>query len=101
MLLLPLELCEGGGGQFDDDEGGGCVGAGGGGDGVAGGGGEAYTGTGGLHGLSHAAHIVHSTSYFDPAQVFALTFCDNKRSCSMMSILKDDFKGRVDFIVRI
>lgn len=58
---------------------------------MAGGGGEAYTG--GLHGLSHAAHIVHSTSYFDPAQVFALTFFDNKRSCSRMNILKDDFKG--------
>lgn len=98
-MLLPLELGgEGGGGQFDDDEGGGCVGAGGGGDGVAGGGGEAYTG--GLHGLSHAAHIVHSTSYFDPAQVFALAFFDN-RSCSMMNMLKDVFKGRVDFIVRI
>lgn len=89
---------DGGGGQFDV-EGGGCVGVGGGGDGVAGGGGEAYTG--GLHGLSHAAHIVHSTWYFDPAQVFALTFLENIRTCSMMNILKEAFEGRVVFIVRI
>lgn len=49
-----------------EEDGGGGEGDGGGGEGGTGGGG----GEGVLHGLSHAAHIVHSIWYFDPTQVW-------------------------------
>lgn len=57
-------------------------GDGGGGEGVGGGGDE----TEGLHGLSHAAHIVHSIPYLDPTHDICATFSDDTKKICVTKI---------------
>lgn len=82
--MVPELGGDGGGGQLEEDD------TGGGGDGVGGGGdGGGLDGTG-LHGFSHAEHIVHSIWYLEPDLAGEFAIAGNKVEGKSMNRVRRD-----------